>query len=231
VWQAEVASTNDVAGVLAEQGAAEGLLVMADHQTAGRGRMGRCWASPAGAGIYASVVLRPPAQAIPLLTLTAGVAVAEGIRASTGLDPDLKWPNDVHIAGRKLAGILAEGAPSYVVLGIGINVLPAAYSASVVTRATSLEAELGRPADRGLVLAECLAALAYRYRVLVAEGGRTIVEAWRQRAAKTLKRQVEWDAGSGVTRGAVEDIDEHGALVVRAGGGLVRITSGEVRWL
>ena len=162
----EVGSTNDIAGTFAEQGVDEGLVVLADRQTAGRGRLGRSWASPSGAGIYVSVVLRPTAAAARLVTIAAGVAVTDGIASATGLSTHVKWPNDVHVSGRKLAGILAEGAASHVVLGLGINVQPASYPPDVAQRATSIEAELGRPVDRGLVLADCLAALASRYREL-----------------------------------------------------------------
>jgi BirA family biotin operon repressor/biotin-[acetyl-CoA-carboxylase] ligase len=169
LWYPEIGSTNDVAGALADQGADEGLMVIADRQIAGRGRLGRSWASPPGAGIYASVVLRPSALVATLLTIAAGVAVSEGIAAATGLSVHVKWPNDVHVDGRKLAGILAEGAVGHVVLGIGINIQPAAYPADIAVRATCIEAELGRPVDRGVVLAECLAALAGRYRELLNE--------------------------------------------------------------
>src|SRR5215510_2662035 len=161
-WYSDIGSTNDVAGAFAEKGADEGLVVLADRQTAGRGRLGRSWASPSGAGIYVSVVLRPAADAARLLTIAAGVAVTDGIASATGLSTHVKWPNDVHVGGRKLAGILAEGAAGHVVLGIGINVQPAAYPPDVASRATSIETELGRPVDRGLVLAECLAALSSR---------------------------------------------------------------------
>ena len=231
LWYPQVGSTNDVAGALAEQGADEGVVVVADQQTAGRGRLGRTWASPPGAGLYVSVVLRPPSHVAPLLTIAAGVAVADGIASATGLDVQLKWPNDVHVSGRKLAGILAEGAPRYVVLGIGINVMPAAYPPDVATRATSIESELGRPIDRGMVLAEVLAALASRYRELSTEGGRGVIDAWRRRAASTLGRRVEWDGGGEARLGLIENIDEDGALIVRSGSELVRIRSGEVRWI
>src|SRR5918994_3589076 len=116
----ETHSTNDVAATLAERGAPEGATVIASSQTAGRGRFGRGWFSPPGAGLYVSVVFRDP-RAVPLLTLAGGVAVADGITAATGLPLSLKWPNDVVVEGgvalgrsrrRKLAGVLAEGSTS-----------------------------------------------------------------------------------------------------------------------
>ena len=214
LWYPEVGSTNDVAAMLAERGGAEGLVVIADRQTAGRGRLGRSWESPVGAGIYLSAVLRPPSTIASLLTIAAGVAVADGIVSATGLSTHLKWPNDVQVGGRKLAGILAEGAVSHVVLGIGINVQPAAYPADVAARATSIESELGRPIDRGLVLAECLASLAARYRDLLTGQARAVVDAWRRRAAPMLGRRVEWDSSGARHTGLAENIDDDGALIV-----------------
>jgi len=231
LWYPEVSSTSDVAGALAESGTKEGLLVIADMQTAGRGRLGRTWASPPGAGIYASVVFRPSPQTARLMTLAAGVAVAEGIAEATGLQSDLKWPNDLHCEGRKLAGILAERGADHVVLGFGVNVRQATYPAEVRARATSIELELGRPVDRALVLAECLAALAGRYRDLNAGRESAVMAAWRSRAASMLGRRVEWDVAGTSQRGLAERVDEDGALLIRTENGLVRVISGEVRWI
>lgn len=233
LWYASVSSTNDVGASLAERGVVEGAVVVANSQSAGRGRQGRSWASPPGAGLYVSTVLRPPRDAVRALTIAAGVAVAEGIDAATGLHVALKWPNDVYIGERKLAGVLAEAADAiqYVILGIGINVMPAAYPPDVAARATSLEEELGRAVDRGLLLAECLAALARRYADL--RGGRrgVVIDAWRRRAAPTLGRRVRWEAAGSTLEGVAEDIDDSGALVVRTGGGTVTVAAGEVVWL
>jgi BirA family transcriptional regulator, biotin operon repressor / biotin---[acetyl-CoA-carboxylase] ligase len=235
-WYPIVPSTNAIAADLAEDGADEGIVIVADAQTAGRGRQGRTWASPSGAGLYVSVLLRPRPQAAPLLTVTAGVAIADAIESATGLGPVLKWPNDVYVGGRKLAGILAEAgggtrARAHVVLGFGINVLPAALPSEVAGRATSLEAELGRPIDRGLLLGACLAALASRYAQLTAGRSGEIVSAWRRRAGPMLHRSVEWDKDGTACRGVAENIDDGGALLVRTGDGIVRVMSGEVRWI
>ena len=108
LWYTTVPSTNDLAGALAERGAREGCAVIAEAQTAGRGRHGRAWSSPPGAGLYISTILRPPTRALSLLTIAAGVAVADAIQLATGLDAQLKWPNDVYAGDRKLAGVLAE---------------------------------------------------------------------------------------------------------------------------
>jgi BirA family biotin operon repressor/biotin-[acetyl-CoA-carboxylase] ligase len=238
-WFSEVASTNDIVTTLADAGAAEGAVVAADGQSAGRGRFGRDWASPHGAGIYATVLMRPRPAALRLVTIAAGVALVEGIRAATGLTLHLKWPNDVVTdgspPGRKVAGILAEGgaAPDgrpWVALGFGINVLSASLPRDVGIRAASLEQELGRPADRGLVFVECLAALAERYRQLQEGESALVLADWRVRAAATLGRPVEWNDGT-VRGGVAEDVDEHGSLIIRTGAGIVRIISGELRWL
>jgi BirA family biotin operon repressor/biotin-[acetyl-CoA-carboxylase] ligase len=239
LWFDHIGSTSDRALEWAEAGAEEGCLVLADAQSAGRGRLGRRWASPAGAGIYMSAVLRPPPPAMALLTMAAGLGVSEGIAAATGLDTHVKWPNDVCVAGRpprKLAGILAEAGSSgdgvlHVVLGIGINVLPAAYPPDVAARATSLEGELGRAVSRGAVLAECLAGVWQRYGMLASGRGSDVLAAWRARAAVTLGRRVEWDDPSGLRRGIARDVDGDGALIVAAESGLVRLTAGEVRWI
>jgi BirA family biotin operon repressor/biotin-[acetyl-CoA-carboxylase] ligase len=223
---------------MADRGAPEGRVVVANAQSAGRGRQGRCWVSPPGAGLYVSAVLKPPEHALPLLTIAAGVAVAEGIQSATGLAADVKWPNDVYAHGRKVAGILAEasssnraGAIQHVVVGAGINVMPASYPPDVAGRATSLEAELGRPVDRGLVLAEYLCGLAARYTDLQEGRAGAVVGAWRARAAATLGRRVQWE-GAGSTRdGVALDIDETGALVVGTTAGPVRVTAGEVKWV
>ena len=223
---------------MAERGADEGCVIVANAQSAGRGRHGRSWASPPGAGLYVSVVLRPGERAVPLLTIAAGVAVAEGIQAATGLAPDVKWPNDVYAHGRKVAGILAEAGSSHaagtiqhVVVGAGINIMPAAYPPEIVNHATSLELELGRAIDRGLLLAEYLCALASRYQELQDGRGDAVVRAWRARAAAMLGRRVQWDAPGATRDGVALDIDDTGALVIRTAAGPMRVTAGEVRWV
>jgi BirA family biotin operon repressor/biotin-[acetyl-CoA-carboxylase] ligase len=190
-----------------------------------------------------SIVLRPHARAMPLLTIAAGVALAEGIREATGLTAALKWPNDVMAmtssGWRKLAGILAEAGPgsagadsgSHVVLGFGINLRVAAYPPEVASRATSLEEALAGEADRGRVLAECLAALAARYDDLQANRPGVVLDAWRTFAQPLLGRDVEWDAADGARRGVANDVDGAGALLVRTSEGTVRVIGGEVRWI
>ena len=234
-WHAETTSTNEIALLRAEQGAPEGTVVGADMQTAGRGRQGRAWSSPSGAGLYVSAIFRPSERIAPLLTIMAGASIADGIRQATGLSVTVKWPNDLFVERRKLAGILAEGGSSpvaghHVVLGFGINVSAAAYPPDVASRATSLELELGRPVDRGLVLGECLAALALRYEQLSAGHARAVLDAWRAHAGRMLGRHVECTIGLRSMSGIAENIDDSGALLVRTPSGVVRVISGEVIW-
>jgi BirA family biotin operon repressor/biotin-[acetyl-CoA-carboxylase] ligase len=235
LWFDEIGSTNDVAVRLAERGAPEGSVIAANAQVAGRGRLGRVWVSPPGAGLYVSVVLRPE-RPTSLLTLAAGVAIATGLQHATGLSVELKWPNDVYVGRRKLAGILAEGGTSpargaFVVVGIGVNIQPAAFPPELAEKVTSLEGELGRPVDRGLVFAECLAGLYGCYSGLRADDGRAVLGAWRARAQTFLGRAVEWDDAGVASRGTAVDVAADGGLVVETGKGLRHVTSGEVRWL
>src|SRR4051812_7085413 len=166
----ETGSTNDLAAAAAERGDPEGTTLVAGAQTSGRGRRGRTWFSPPGAGLYLSTIIRRASLA-PWLTLAGGVAVAEGIRAATGLPVQIKWPNDiVAVSGagfrarRKLAGILAEAASGaaglhHVILGVGINVGASSFPPELSDRAGSIETELGRPVDAGAVLAQVLVGL------------------------------------------------------------------------
>ncbi len=233
LWFEEIGSTNTAAVRLAERGAREGSVVAANAQVAGRGRLGRSWASPPGAGLYVSVVLRPERPS-SLVTLAVGVAVAEGIDAATGLQTGLKWPNDVYVGPRKVAGILAEAGQStegpFVVVGYGVNVFRASYPPDVADRATSIETELGRSPDRGLLFAEILAAVAETYDELQGGHSSRILNRWRVRAGTMLGRTVDWSDVSGTYQGTARDIDEHGALVIETDGGVRRVISGEVRW-
>jgi len=236
---AETGSTNDVAATLAEHGAPEGATVIASRQTAGRGRFGRTWFSPEGAGLYVSLICRNPIAA-PLLTLAGGVAVAQGIRAATGLPVFIKWPNDIVTneagrARRKLAGILAEASTGaaglqYVILGFGINLRPAAYPPDLADRATSVETELGRAADASGVLAETLAAFRALFDHLAAGNRHEVLARWRELAPSSRGTAVEWTTPVGNLRGTSAGIDEDGALLVKVGTGIERIISGELRW-
>jgi BirA family biotin operon repressor/biotin-[acetyl-CoA-carboxylase] ligase len=227
-----VGSTNDVAASLPHRS-----VVVAGQQTAGRGRRGHRWFSPPGAGLYVSIVLAPgtaridPARATTLLTLTAGVALAEGVETATGLAIDLKWPNDLLVAGRKLAGVLAEGHADTVVLGYGINVLATAFPPELRDRATSLESETGRAIASDLVLDETLAALSRRYEDLLDGRFDAILDAWRRHAPTASGARVSWSTMEGAQSGVTAGIDDQGALLVQVGNRVERIVSGEITWL
>jgi len=236
-------STNDVAlsrgaTAVAEGRDAEGFVVVAEEQTAGRGRRGHAWFSPPRAGLYVSVVLAPARarvdrpRATSLLTLAAGVAIAEGITVATGLRPDLKWPNDLQVGRRKLAGILAEGAAGHqVVLGYGINIAATAFPPELRDRTTSIESELGRAVDRAGVLVETLVALSARYEDLLDGRFDAILDAWRALSPSAAGRRVSWTTNAGHLSGVTAGIDDHGALLVRVDGGIERVVGGELSWL
>jgi BirA family biotin operon repressor/biotin-[acetyl-CoA-carboxylase] ligase len=236
-WYPTVSSTMDAAAEAVAVGAQEGLVIIADEQSHGRGRRGRVWNSPAGAGLYLSLVLRPAlTQPLALMTLAAGVAVHQAIERSTGLIAALKWPNDVMIGRRKLAGILAEGLDiglptQSVVLGIGLNVLESVYPADLAPRVTSLEGELGRPIDRAIVIEELLVTLSAQYDRIRCGAADDILRAWRERAPSGSGTAVEWDSTSGARRGTTRGIDESGALLVQTETGIERLVAGEVRWI
>jgi BirA family biotin operon repressor/biotin-[acetyl-CoA-carboxylase] ligase len=177
-----------------------------------------------------------PARATTLLTLAAGVALAEGLEQATGLRVDLKWPNDLQVSRRKLGGILAEssgsgGSQDGVVVGYGLNVLSTAFPPELRDRATSIESELGRAADRHLLLAETLAALWRRYEDLLAGRFDAILDAWRRLAPAASGARVTWTTSSGIASGVTAGIDDRGALLVRIDDRVERVVSGEVIWL
>lgn len=236
---AETGSTNDVALRLAGEGAPEGTGVLAGVQRQGRGRRGHEWWSPPGAGLYLSVVIRPPADPgiQPLVTLAAGVAAAESLLATTGLPVELKWPNDLVIGSpwRKLGGILTEGvttggALSALVVGIGINLVDRPVPPPLEATATSVEAELGRRCDRPALLTTLLGRLRLAA-ALVHEGGRgAIIERWRWFARSGLGGDVRWHDAEGEHRGVARDVDDDGALLVSREGVVVRVVAGDVIW-
>jgi BirA family biotin operon repressor/biotin-[acetyl-CoA-carboxylase] ligase len=230
-WCDSVPSTMDVAARISSERGASGVVVIADQQTAGRGRRGRTWESPPGAGIYLSLVWRPSAaSSLPLVTLAAGVGVREGILAATGLAARVKWPNDLVVGTRKLAGILAEGlaigtADETLIVGVGVNVMPAAYPPDVLLRSTSLESELGRAVDRGAVTAHVIEGLHDCLSELDTNAS-GILQRWRAASPSAAGTRVEWDGKHGITAG----IDDSGALLVKTAQGTERVIAGELRW-
>jgi BirA family biotin operon repressor/biotin-[acetyl-CoA-carboxylase] ligase len=225
-----VGSTNDAAMAAGQAGHPEGLAILADRQHSGRGRSGRTWASRPGLGIYTSILLRPavlPHQA-PLLTILAGLATAEAVRTASDLAPRLKWPNDVLLDGRKVAGILTEMATvgqrvGHVVVGVGINVHhgPGDLPADVHTAATSISATAGRRVERGEVAAALYNALDRWYAAFCAGDRAGILAEARARTA-TLGRAVTVVAGPERWQGMALDLEDDGALLVRDQSGSVR---------
>lgn len=233
----EIGSTNDAVMAAGRSGAPEGLAVLADRQTAGRGRRGRAWASPPGVGLYTSILLRPeqPPALVPLVTLVAGLAVAEAILEVAGLDPLLKWPNDLLVDGRKVAGILTEmtsvdARVSCLAVGIGINVNHGARDlpGDLLPVATSLRLVSGRAVPRCDLAAAVYNSLDRWYQVFGEGKTGTILAQGRQRSA-TLGRSVDVLAGEERWRGLAMDLDADGALLVREGdGGVRRVLAGDV---
>jgi len=238
-WYEEVGSTNDVAKELADEGALHGEVVIAERQSAGRGRRGRSWSSPPRKNLYLSVVLRPdlpPARA-PEVTLLAAVAVCQAVRRAGVASAAIKWPNDVLASGRKLAGVLTEMAAEvervqWLVVGIGVNVNAAAddFPDELRELATSLLIERGDPVPRALFAAALLTALEEWLDRHAAEGFAPVRAAWRE-MSDTLGREVRVRVGSADLVGLAEDVDETGALLVRTASGLERVVAGDVEML
>ena len=233
-----IGSTNAAAMEAAAAGEAEGAVFFAEQQTAGRGRGGHSWESAPSDGIYCSVVLRPqlaPADAL-LLSLIAGIAVAEAVEQTTGLHPDLRWPNDVLIEERKFCGILTEMNAEatrvrYVVVGVGINVNQASFPAELEPIATSLRLAAGQEWSRVQVAAALLKSLDAWYRRLCSGGTdarAAIFQQFEQSSSFARSRLVHVDEEDGY-EGVTEGLDSRGFLLVRTEQGLRTVLSGGVR--
>jgi BirA family biotin operon repressor/biotin-[acetyl-CoA-carboxylase] ligase len=233
----ETTSTNDVAARLARGRAADGTVVFAEAQTKGRGRMGRTWLSPAGKGLWFTVLLRPniPPQQATQLTVAAATALTRAITLQTGIVPEIKWPNDILIRGRKLCGILTELSADMdflkeVLLGIGmdVNLETADFPPHLRKIATSLQIETGQPVNRAELAVVILRELDRDYELVKNGQFEEIAQQWRERCS-TLDRQVAIRVGNRVIRGRAESLDDDGALLVRgAHGHLERIVGGDV---
>ncbi len=243
---AAVTSTNDLARVLALSGADEGTVVVADTQTSGRGRLGRAWHSPAGAGLWSSFILRPQTS-LPTLAPLALVVAVGARRAAVACGAEgvgIKWPNDLVAGGRKLAGILTEGAggselsaPEFVVAGIGVNVrtpdggFPEPVRGVAIALDELLNAKIPRfavgPAEYGRALVEHLSET---YSEFVAGGFASLREEWLAANVTTGREIVVTVAGAGgALNGIAEDIDIGGRLIVRLpGGGTAAVAAGDV---
>jgi len=234
---ASIDTTMRRAAELAEQGEPEGAVVVAEEQTAGRGRLGRSWASPAGSGLYLSLVLRPRIAAAdaPALTLALGLAVGRAVHRLAGIACDLRWPNDVLIGERKCAGILSEMAAEgaqvrYVIAGIGVNVNQAEFPPHLAATATSLRQQTGAEYSREALLAEILAEVDRYLAVLVDRGPAAIVELFTRASSYAAGRRVVVSSGSGDVRGVTAGLTPAGVLLLRHDDGTVTpVLAGSVR--
>ncbi len=233
----QTTSTNDVVEKLARDGVPEGVVVFAESQTRGRGRLGRRWVSPSGKGLWFSLLLRPrvrPQQATQV-TVAAATALRRAIQLQTGLGAEIKWPNDILVHGKKVAGILTElGAEldqiNHLILGIGVDVnLSAGDFAPDLRRiATSLKTELGVPVARAELAAAVLHELDVEYARLLSGNFAMIADEWESHCA-TLGQPVVISLGERRLRGCAESLGEDGALLLRTEHGhLERIVGGDV---
>jgi BirA family biotin operon repressor/biotin-[acetyl-CoA-carboxylase] ligase len=231
IYLTSTSSTMDVARAEAESGAEEGTAVLAEEQTAGRGRFGRSWVSPTGKNIYLTLLLRPTVDQLRRLSIITPLAVALAIEETTGLAPQIKWPNDVLLSGRKVAGILIEtefsgSEPRYALLGPGINVnFEIDPTSEIASIATSIKQELGADASREAVLAALLNHIEALYK---APDPRAVHEAWKSRL-ETLGRDVTVTFHGETCSGHADDVDDAGNLILRLPDGSHRtFEAGEV---
>jgi BirA family biotin operon repressor/biotin-[acetyl-CoA-carboxylase] ligase len=229
-------STNSDAIEAARTGAPHGMVFFADEQTAGRGRGDHGWESLAGQGLYVSVLLRLalPATQASLLPLAVGLAAVEAIRVASGLQADLRWPNDLLIGPRKTGGILVESKTNqsmldYAVAGIGINVHQSTFGSNLATPATSLDLEANHPISRQALLIALLESLERETKLLLDADAGSTIPARLERASTWIRgREVEVQGPQACT-GVTAGLDENGFLLVNTGAGLIAIRTGGIR--
>jgi BirA family biotin operon repressor/biotin-[acetyl-CoA-carboxylase] ligase len=220
-------STNRVAMELGYSDEPEGAVVLAEEQTAGRGRAGRSWHSERGAGLYVTVLLRPklsPVQA-PLLTMLAGLSAHTAVLAQTGLAAELKWPNDLLIHGKKLGGILTEmhaepNAVRFVIVGMGINVNQEKFPGELAETATSLRRETGRAQSRLELLVKLLSQFETDYNRFVREGAAYVVQRFELVSSFANGRRVRVDTGAETYLGVTDGLSPEGLLIVKRDSGV-----------
>ena len=229
-------STNRVALELGHAGEPEGAVVLAEEQTAGRGRAGRAWHSQRAAGIYVTLLLRPklaPVQA-PLLTMMAGLSAHTAVRALTGLDVDLKWPNDLIVRGKKLGGILTEmhaepGQVRFVIVGIGLNVNQEKFPGELANAATSLRAETGKTQSRMELLVRLLREFESDYNRFVREGMASVIARFESVSSYARGKRVRVTNGTESYAGTTAGLGPEGLLQVeREDGRVTAVISGDV---
>jgi BirA family biotin operon repressor/biotin-[acetyl-CoA-carboxylase] ligase len=230
-------STSDVAEKLARDGVPEGVVIFAERQNQGRGRLGRAWLSPAGKGLLFSILLRPALrpQEATRLTVTAATAIARAIQQQTGLSPEIKWPNDLMLGGRKICGILTELSAEldhvrHVILGLGLNVNLTSddFPPELRQIATSLRIAAGRNISRPELATALLQELDLAYARVLQGDFAGVADEWEQRCT-TIGHLISIRIGERVIRGRAEALDESGALLLRTEHGhLERIIGGDV---
>ncbi len=233
----ETTSTNDVAEKLARDGVPEGVVVFAESQTKGRGRLSRKWESSAGKGLWFSLLLRPKMQpqAATRITIAAAVSLVRAIQNRTGLEAEIKWPNDVQIGGRKVAGILTElsaevDSVRHLILGVGVNVNQTLsdFPDTLHAIATSLRRESGQFVERAALAARILEELELDYERIRSGRFEEVANEW-ERHCSTLGKSVRIQVGDRVVQGRAEALDREGALLLRSHhGNLERILGGDV---
>ncbi|HEX6283770.1 MAG TPA: biotin--[acetyl-CoA-carboxylase] ligase [Pyrinomonadaceae bacterium] len=230
-----LSSTNSEVARFAVQGAEEGLAIVADEQTAGRGRLQRSWSSPKGAGLYFSILLRPKIapDRWPLLTFVAALATGDALLETSEVPTDIKWPNDLLANERKICGILAEAIETptgrAAVVGIGINLTNNAFPQDLLGVATSVAEESGRQPERASILNALLVALGRWYSLLhEPEGAEKILATWAGRSSYASDRLVQVTNGGEIVQGITRGVENDGALRLETAQGLQIIRAGDV---
>ena len=228
-------STNNEVARLAFEGAEEGLAVVADEQTAGRGRLQRTWSSPKGAGLYFSILLRPALlpKRWTLITFVAALATGDALREAAAVQTDIKWPNDLLAGERKICGILAEAIETpmgrAVVVGIGVNLTDDAFPQDLINVATSVANESDRKPERETILKSLLSGLSRWYSLLhETDGAEKIVAAWTSRSSYASGRMVQVTNGDEVLQGITRGVENDGALRLETTRGIELIRAGDV---
>jgi BirA family biotin operon repressor/biotin-[acetyl-CoA-carboxylase] ligase len=230
---ATIDSTMLEASRLAMAGCEQGTVVVADEQTAGQGRHGRRWHSEPNAGLYVSIVLRPSlrADSLPVLTLALGLAAADAIAEATGITRDLRWPNDVMIEGKKVAGILVQLVESAAIAGIGVNVSHMKFPPEIAAEATSLRIVSSRPHSREQLLVALLGAVSRYTGVLEDKGGQdTVLQMFCRRSSYARNKRVRVEQGASTLEGTTAGLDPSGFLIIRGDDGKEQVVlAGGVR--
>lgn len=232
IYYPRLDSTMNIARLEAQQGAPEGTVIMADEQTAGKGRMQRTWLSPEG-NIALTIILYPDFSALPYLIMLASLAVVHSVEAVTSLNTQIKWPNDILINGKKVCGILVEAEVkgsrvAYSLIGIGINVnLGAVDVPEILATATSLNDESGGSVSRINLVRHLLGEIERLYLTLPF-GKKSIYDEWRDRLV-TLGKRVQVESGGVILEGTAESVDSSGLLLLRhSDGTITKIAAGDV---